>query len=71
MDKKTRTPRRQWPRIPIPPEMFDVLQILAKARGHTERDMYHFIYEAVRECYPDDVQKMEDVLGNSKDTDDD
>lgn len=57
-DKGITTPRREWPRIPVPPELFDLLIMMAHAHRQNERTMYRFLYDAIQQAYPDDFEKF-------------
>lgn len=55
---QTNTPRREWPRIPVPPALFDLLVVIAKTRGMKEETLYRLIALALREGLPDDWEKL-------------
>lgn len=57
-----RPSRRVWPRVPLPDEFFDLLIVIAKAKGYDERTLYAFIYQLLKNAYPEDVEKLTDML---------
>jgi hypothetical protein len=52
------TPRREWPRVPIPPELFDLVVTMGRSQRITERDLYLFIFLALKRGYPDEYAKF-------------
>jgi hypothetical protein len=51
-------PRREWPRIPVPPALFDLLITLARTRGYNERTLYLYLYETVKAASPEEFAKF-------------
>ena len=54
--------RRNWPRIPVPPELFDLLIVIAKSQGYQERTLYLFLYRALSQAYSEETEKLTDML---------
>jgi hypothetical protein len=47
----------------MPESLFDLLIIVAKSKGYKEETLYLFLYETLKKAYPEDMQKLIDVLG--------
>jgi hypothetical protein len=51
-------PRREWPRIPVPPELFHLLVMMARAKGYNERTLYLYLFSIARQIQPEDFEKL-------------
>ena len=53
-------PRKNWPRVPLPPDMFELMITIARPMGYAEYTLYAFIYRLLKEAHGEDIEKLRD-----------
>lgn len=55
--------RLNWSKLVIPPELADLLFMIAKVHGYRRDELHRFLYAMLKMAYPDDVATLADYLG--------
>jgi hypothetical protein len=51
-------PRREWPRVPLPPDLFELMITIARTQGYSERTLYAFIFRLLKAAHETDIEKL-------------
>lgn len=55
--------RNAWSRMVLPPELADLLRMVAKKHGYANKDIHYFIYTLLKAFAPEDVAQLAAYLG--------
>jgi hypothetical protein len=60
--KRKKTSRLGWSRLYVPPELADLIFMVAKKEGYEPDDVHLFIYRMLKEVHSEDVDSLADYL---------
>lgn len=62
MPAKKKNNRQHWSKLIVPPELADLLHVIAKAKGYGRDEGHLFLYHLLKSVYPDDVERFADYM---------